>query len=291
METSKEYILMSTEEQKKVMLKILCEFSEFCETHGLEYFLDAGTLLGAVRHKGYIPWDDDIDVNMPRASYDRFCNIIKQNKGRLSLHLFVEFPEDTIFPFLKIADDRTILIEYPDKNPMEVAVYIDVFPKDGIKNDSLKSKIVCDVSYYLNLLRWFNVYSIYAWKNDSNYVKRLIAALGRMVIRWPNVPLKLQKEWINRYSKRNPLEKCTYVTTLVNGEFSKRAPKKCFESSIKLEFEGCYFTAPKDYDAYLKCLYSNTYMEIPPLEKRIKHDNIIFWKNEEARSSFLKELI
>lgn len=277
---------MDLKEQKDVMLNILIRFSEYCDKHNLEYFIDAGTLIGAVRHKGYIPWDDDIDVNMPRKDYDRFCELTRKNNGFLSEHLYVEYPEHTIFPFLKIADDRTILVEYPDRNPMEVGVYIDVFPKDGIKDNGWKSKFVCDTSYRLNLFRWFNVFSIYAWKNDTNVLKKTISGVGRILIRFPNMPLKLQQTWIRVYINRNPIEKCRYVTTLVNGEFNKIAPKECFENYVFLEFEGHKFKAPVGYDKYLRCLYRGDYMVLPPEEKRIHHDNIVYWKSETLRKDF-----
>lgn len=286
---SESRIRMNPQEQKDVMLNILIRFSKYCDSHGLEYFLDAGTLLGAVRHKGYIPWDDDIDVNMPRKDYDRFCELTRKNHGKLSEHLYVEYSEDTIFPFLKIADDRTVLVEYPDKNPMEVGVYIDVFPKDGIKDSSWKSKIVCDVSYKLNLIRWFNVFSIYAWKNDSSYLKRIVARVGRSLIKFPNLPLKLQQAWIKSYGRRNPVGKCRYVTTLVNGEFHKIAPIECFRSSVLLEFEGNRFKAPVGYDQYLRCLYPGDYMTLPPEEKRIHHDTIVYWRSATAYQDFHKD--
>ena len=78
---AKSRVIMTENEQKQVMLNILSFFADFCEDNGLNYFLDAGTLLGAVRHKGYIPWDDDIDVNMPRKDYDRFVQIVRNNNG------------------------------------------------------------------------------------------------------------------------------------------------------------------------------------------------------------------
>ena len=284
-----EYIEMKKEEQKEVMLNILCEFSEFCERNDLDYFLDAGTLIGAVRHQGYIPWDDDIDVNMPREDYEKFINMTKEKGGVLSEYLYVEYPEETIFPFLKIADNRTVLVEYPDKNPMEVGVYIDVFPKDGICDASKKSKLVCDISYNLNLLRWFNVFSVYAWRNSNSVLKKMIAAMGRTFIKHPNIPLVLQQKWIRKYREKYPIDCCKYVTTLVNGEFNKRAPKECFSNYIMVEFEGKKFRAPVGYDEYLKCLYKSDYMQLPPEEERVSHNNIIYWKSEEKKSLF-KEL-
>lgn len=280
-----ERVAMSQNEQKEIMLNILDEFVSFCEKNNLKYYLDAGTLLGAVRHKGFIPWDDDIDVCMPRADYDKFCFLLRTKEKQITEHLYVEFPEDTIFPFLKIADNRTILIEYPESNPIEVGVYIDVFPKDGIKDSSINTKIICKISYIINLFRWFNVYSIYAWKN-KNMLKRIIAFCGRKIIKYPNIPLYIQQKWIKRNNKKHPLEQCKYVTTLVNGEFEKRAPKECFSDYILLEFEGRKYKVPIGYDKYLRCLYPGDYMQLPPKDKQYKHNTIIYWKNIEEKEKY-----
>lgn len=271
-------ILMTQEEQKEVMLYILTEFANFCEEHNLNYFLDAGTLLGAVRHKGYIPWDDDVDVCMPIEDYDKFIQLTKKKEGVMSKSLVVEYPENTIYPFLKISDNRTILIEFPDKYPMEVSVYIDVFPKVGIFGEGFNSRIACGLSSFLRYVQWFNKFSIYAWKENGNTIQKLIAAVGRFCIRKPNKPIQLQNRFIHWYHKKYPLEVCKYVTTLTNGEFHKIAPKECFANYIMMDFEGIKFRGPIGYDTYLKCLYPGDYMELPPKDKRIHHDVMIYWK-------------
>ncbi len=286
---AKSRVIMTENEQKQVMLNILSFFADFCEDNGLNYFLDAGTLLGAVRHKGYIPWDDDIDVNMPRKDYDRFVQIVRNNNGYIRKNMRVEFPEETIYPFLKISDDRTILVEFPHKNPMEVGVYIDVFPKDGIKDDSITSLILCKISEMLGLLLWFNKFSIFAWKNHGGIIKKTIARVGRILIYDPNFPVRLQNRLIQFNAKKNPIEKCKFVTTLTNGEFHKKAPKECFAGYKMMDFEKKKFRVPIGYDTYLRCLYPGDYMELPPENKRIKHDTIIYWKSEAHRELFMEE--
>ena len=287
---SNERISMIGEEQKLVMLRILKNFANFCEKNNLSYFIDAGTLLGAVRHKGYIPWDDDIDVNMPIEDYDKFIQITKNNNGFLREHIRVQYSEETIYPFLKISDDRTILVEFPEKYPMEVEVYIDVFPKVGIVDDGIKTKILCSVCSFLGNLHWFSKFSIYAWKKDKSRIKRFIAALGRKMILNPNIFIKIQSKLIHKNVKKNPLKKCKYVTTLTNGEFNKRCDKTFFDQYIMLDFENQKFKAPKNYKGYLPCLYSDTYMKLPPIEKRITHNTIIFWKSKEMRKEVMNEI-
>lgn len=270
---------MTQEEHKQVMLDILIEFANYCDDHGLMYYLDAGTLIGAVRHKGFIPWDDDIDVNMPQKDYDLFVELSQKAGGYISEHIQVEYPEKTIYPYLKLADDRTVLIEFPDKNPMEVGVYIDVFPKYGIEDKKLSTRFLCGVCHHLELIHWFNTYSIYAWSRPGNSVfKRLIARFGRKVIRHPSWPVRLQNIIMHRYAKMHPWETCKYVTTLSNGEYHKLAPKECFDGYQWLFFEGCKFKGPKDYDTYLHCLYKGDYMQLPPEDQRVHHNVKVYWR-------------
>ena len=270
---------MTLIEQKQVMLNILIEFAKFCDQNNLTYYLDAGTLIGAVRHKGYIPWDDDIDVNMPQIDYDKFIDLTRKNDGYISNHLKVEYPQDTIYPYIKISDDRTILVEFPDKNPMEVGVYMDVFPKYGIKDKCWQSKILCATTEFLDSLHWFNTYSIYAWSRPGhNFLQKCTAWIGRKIIKHPAWPVNLQGWIMHRYAKRHPLEECKYVTTLTNGEYRKLAPKECFDGYQLLEFEGYMFKGPKDFDTYLHCLYKGDYMQLPPEDKRVHHTTIVFWK-------------
>lgn len=270
---------ISLEEHKKIMLNILVEFANFCDEHGLMYYLDAGTLIGAVRHKGFIPWDDDIDVNMPQKDYDRFVEIMRERRGKLTDYLMVEFPENILYSFIKITDTRTALIEFPNDNPMEVGVYIDVFPKYGVKDSSWKSRMACWIAEQMNNLKWFCHYSVFAWQRPGhNFILRSISFIGRLTMAKAKWPAKLQNWYLHLYAKNNPLEKCEYVTTMVYGEFHKIAPKDCFDGFQWLEFEGVRFKGPKDFDTYLHCLYKGDYMQLPPEDKRVHHNVEVYWK-------------
>lgn len=271
--------IMTLAEQKQVMLGILSTFAEYCDTHNLRYYLDAGTLIGAVRHKGYIPWDDDIDVNMPQRDYYAFIKQMRKQNGHLSDNIIVEFSDETLYPFLKISDRRTIMIEFPHDNPMQVQVYIDVFPKFGIKDKSWRSKQVCNICYILGLWQWFNVYTLKKWKRPNMELsKRIVGYILDAINIYPHLPQKLQERFMLQYAKYHPLSECKYVTTLTNGEFHKLAPKECFDGFQWLEFEGMKFKGPKDFDTYLHCLYKGDYMQLPPENKRYHHKTEVYWK-------------
>lgn len=282
-------IKMTIDEQKLVMLKMLVGLDTYCNEYNLRYFLDAGTLLGAVRHHGYIPWDDDVDVNMPRADLDRLVEIVYNNGGYFAPHIKIELPYEHLHPYCKILDDRTVLVEYPEKYPMQSGVYIDLFAKDVVQDSSLNSKWLCKRSEILGLIQWFNKFSIYAWKKDNNMVKRAIAAVGRQLIKDPNLPVRMQDRLIHRNAKKHPVETCKYVTTLTNGEFHKIAPKECFDDYIMMDFEKYKFRCPVGYDTYLRCLYPGDYMQLPPEDKRVHHNTIVYWKSPEDKDDFYKE--
>ena len=265
-------------EHKQIMLEILQAFAFFCEENGLKYYLDAGTLLGAVRHKGFIPWDNDMDVCMMRPDYDRMAEILRDSHYKLNDHIILEQSEDSLYCFSKLSDTRTKLIEYPDSWPEENHIYIDVFPKDGLKDLSFKTKIVCKISEVLGLLNWFNKHSIPYWKEKKKGLKKWIATIAGVLVKDKNKPYRLQQRFIKWYAKNHPLESCEYANTLVNGEFDTVCHRKCFDDRLLMEFEGKKFYGPKGYDEWLRALYGDDYMTPPPPEKQGVHDIVVTWR-------------
>ena len=134
---------MTQEEIKTVQLDMLEAYHSFCMENNLRYFLDAGSLLGAIRHNGFIPWDDDIDLGMPRVDYEKAIAIGKNGFGR---HYRIMPQEEGIYTFAKIVDTRTEMIEFPDKHRNKIGVYIDLFPKDGVQDFSKKWYRKCKIS-------------------------------------------------------------------------------------------------------------------------------------------------
>jgi len=268
---------ITLDEHKQIMLEILLVFASFCEEYGLKYYLDAGTLLGAVRHKGFIPWDNDMDICMMRSDYDRMVDILRERHYRLNNHIILERPENSLFCFCKLSDTRTKLIEYPDTWPEESFVYIDVFPKDGIKDLSFKTKMVCKISGLLSQLHWFNKHSIPYWKEKKKGLKKWIACIASLLVKDKNRPYRLQQKFIKWYAKNHPFVSCEYANTLVNGEFYPICHRNCFDDRILLDFEGKQFYGPKGYDEWLRVLYRD-YMIPPPPEKQRVHDIIVTWR-------------
>jgi len=269
--------IINLKEHQELMLNILTVVDKFCKKNNISYYLDAGTLLGAARHKGFIPWDNDMDIGMLREDYDKFLNILKKINYKLNKYVIALLPQNTMYQFLKICDTRTTLIEFPDKYPMKMHIYIDVFPKDYLLDKSNKTRRLCKKSELLALKYWFNKYSINAWKNYKNIIKKIVGFFGRIFIKHPNKPLIKQDKLIRKYALKYPKEKCNYLTTLVNGEFSKLSKITNFDSTINLIFEGKSFPCPIGYKEYLKDLYGSDYLKQPSLDQQHSHNVKVYW--------------
>lgn len=264
---------LSLREHQLVMLNIIDEFAAFCEEHNLRYFLDAGTLLGAVRHKGFIPWDNDADVCMPRADFDNFFELLKKNNFMLNDHLLLEIPENTIYTFYKLGDTRTKLIEFSDSvEPIKCLIYIDIFVKDGLPNNDCKAKRVCKKNERLSLWHWFYKYSIKKWKKEDNLLKVFIAKTADFLVRNKNKAFFKQNKYIKKIGIKYPYDNCEYVSTLSNGEYYRRCKRSNFDGYILMDFENRTFRVPAGYDDWLTVLYGDNYMEIPSAENQQVHN-------------------
>lgn len=270
--------LIELEESKKIELEILSYFARFCEEHGLRYFLAYGTLIGAVRHKGFIPWDDDVDVQMPREDYNRLIKIFNDKKEIDYLNLVA--PEDKIsrHSIVKIIDTRTVKIEKSvDYKNGHLGIDIDVFPLDGQPSD--------EESYdkwwnKLNKIYWFYLINIL---DPSVSIKKSIAVpLIRVLFN-----KKRMKKNADKLHAAYPYETSQYVGSVESAFNSKKnhIEKNQYENFVMLEFEGHLFRAPCGYDKILSTMYGD-YMKLPPEEKQVTHhSNYCYWRenaNEEV---------
>ena len=253
-----------------VLLEILSEIDRVCKRNNIKYVLAFGTLLGAVRHKGFIPWDDDLDIWMMRDDYDRFIRACKNDLGsRYFLSCFVterEYPYD----FAKVMKKKTVYLEeWSRYRKIHKGIYVDIFPLDNVKLGTYG--IQRRVFSFFRRARWRAIDKKCMprdeWKKSE--VKRItwftapLSVLG-------NVRLHVIMERIMRHYNRN--SKCQYVYTMCHPYSSYRLFKKeWFEETIDLEFEGMSFPCPKDYKKILKQAYGN-YMKLPPENERLPHD-------------------
>ena len=250
---------------KKVEIDILKAFIKVCDSLKLKYYILEGTLLGAVRHKGFIPWDDDIDVGMPRADYERFCH---EGQNLLPDHYFIQTintEKDYRANFAKIRNSRTTFIETSVRHcNINHGIYIDIFPLDDCFDDEHAHKRRCkSLSFILMTLRVIK--GFYVPDKKKTIVRRLAELLS--VIRYPTIrgALLAREKWMKALPQSN-----TYANYCSAWYLREVIPKEWFGDSEYLEFEGLRVRVPKEYDKWLTRVYGN-YMQLPPPEKRVAH--------------------
>lgn len=271
-------------EMKILLQDILYEFANFCEENNLRYYLSYGTLLGAIRHKGFIPWDDDIDVMMPRPDYIRFLEITKGGfKNNLKV-CSLENTDNYIYPFAKIIDSRTILIESSVKADInELGVYIDVFPLDGLPNSEKEIKKHFNRIRNLKKIHGFSVSAVPSWNKVSKLsLKRMIKNIIMLIIKKPFsiYGYKRIADHMDNLAQKYDFNEANKSSNLVWGVYGdgEVMDKGCFINSVYVTFEKRQYLAPSDYHQVLSQLYGD-YMQFPPLEKRItRHNTKVYWK-------------
>lgn len=256
-------------ELKKIELDILCEIHRICQEQNIRYSLAAGTLLGAVRHGGFIPWDDDIDIFMPRPDYDRFIEFCKSNPIGFNI-ICSETNEKYKYLFAKAMARNTIIIEdFSNPDNIEMGIYVDIFPIDGLADTYESAKKEFNkTSFKRELLvakNWkkFTRSKTRSWKYEP--IRFAFFLLSRFIS-----AKKIIKSLNDRFRK-NPFEKMEYSACISSSYRQKDImATSIFSEYIDIEFEGKTFKAFKNYHAYLSNIYGN-YMELPPEEKRVSH--------------------
>lgn len=255
---------------RKIQLEILDVVAEFCEQNDIQYWIDSGTLLGAIRHKGYIPWDDDIDLGMLREDYDRFAQIFNEKNDRYKF-LCVENTPSFYVPHGKVCDTTTVLYE-PDEKGHKTSINIDIFVYDNAPDNDDEVKKMYDRRDFLRML--YNTKTNREIRS-TNLLKKLVKYALRVVLRLfgPNDLIlrmsKNSKKYAQKSTKR--VGNFTSFTRMV-------CDKRVFNSYIDVEFEGKLYKAPVGYDEWLRSFYNN-YMELPPVEKRVSHHSFVAYAN------------
>ncbi len=251
------------------MLDILQDIHRFCEGNGLKYYLAYGTLLGAVRHGGFIPWDDDIDIWMPRPDYERMK---KEYNHAYYKVLTAETDKHYPLDFMKIHDSRTVVEE--DGGDGNWGIFVDVFPLDGTPGEKQWKKTCKKINFMRHLIANQRFTRHYTLSKKHRFKKNVSIAIGKILHPFLSLNQLLMKEDV--ILKSFSIETCSFIC-----DFTDLHPillKKGFlDYPILLSFEGSYFYAPKDYNGWLTLIFGD-YMTPPPPEKCISNHNIrAFW--------------
>ncbi|MDE7208661.1 MAG: LicD family protein [Clostridia bacterium] len=261
---------LSLQQLKDIEIQLLLKVHKICEEQGLRYSLGGGTLLGAVRHRGFIPWDDDIDIMMPRPDYDAFISYCLSCKEIPFKIKSWETDKSYVDLSAKIYDTKTLLV---DKNTCDyednIGVFIDVFPIDGLANSYKQAKKVFNSTSFKRALlvaaQWKKFFKskTHAWYFEPFRLGMFI--LSRFVNKQ-----KLFDKIQNKYKKID-FDKVDFAAA-VGGSYREKEilEKSIFTELIELSFENEKFHAISQYDAYLSSIYGD-YMKLPPEEKRVSH--------------------
>lgn len=250
------------EELHPYSLRMLKYVDDVCRENNLTYFLSGGTALGAVRHGGFIPWDDDADIMLPRSDYERFLKIMaeKEEKGLSGIYKVgsVHNRSDWSFPFARIWDSTTRVV-YHNLNEAPTGIFIDIYPMDGLPDSMRRTKL-----YYLRI-RLLHV-CLFAsirkhFKPDESYIalKKMLAVVMR------RIGSRRICMHIDRLARKRDFDSAKYVgcTVLSHYMARERFERRHFQHGIYHKFEDLQLPIPNGCDAYLSSLYGD-YMTPPP---------------------------
>ena len=254
-------------------------FHAFCKEHEIKYSLGYGSLIGAIRHKGFIPWDDDMDVVMMREDFDRFCNIFVDSED---YKLFSYNRGNTYSAVARLCDMRKTFVK--TGSPLfteDTGLWIDIFPFDSVDQDKAcfekRKAIIIKANEDVGLCRWqmreFSIKEIVHLRTFYYWMKNVRKARQNI-----NILVKNQNDLcVSFASEDSPMMSMLAFPVYIDRDFS---PKNVFENVVQVPFEKESFMIMEGYDEWLKIIYGD-YMTPPPLEKQVRGHSLhkYFWKN------------
>lgn len=265
---------ISIDEVKKIQLDVLEAIDGFCEGHGIVYSMACGTMLGAVRHKGYIPWDDDIDIYLLREDYRKLVQVFPRvYKGCYEL-ISLERDNRWDRPYAKVFDNRTVVEENANCAVL-IGVNIDVYPIDDVPDD--KKLWEC----YNRKRRFYQSLVPIKYMRPSSS-KTIIRNTVLMISKIPLMTISSRRIalFLAKYAERYNGKGSNYVFECVQGMLQKnRFKKDLFNDIKKYPFEDREFCGFANYDEYLRNAYGD-YMILPPAEKQVSHHDFKAWRKK-----------
>lgn len=270
-DTMREYTREELLGLQKISLEMAEVFVRFCEEHDLTCYFCGGGCIGAIRNKGFIPWDDDLDFFMPRDDYEKFVeywSCYEEGKRYILSDTTRNYVDRNNFATLR--DSQTTQIK-PYQKDLKVphGVALDVIPLDGYPSGKLQRKFQC---------MWSLIYSLFRAQTVPEKHGGVMAFGSKLllgVFRGKNIRYaiwKLAKRNMTKYS----ISKCEYITELCSGPFymKKKYRSEWFKKAVYVEFEGTRMPIPVGYDGYLREAFGD-YMQLPPKEKQKAHHDCV----------------
>jgi len=269
---------ISDNELKKIQFGILTELDAVCRKIGIRYSLCGGSLLGAVRHKAFIPWDDDIDIIMPRPDYDALISYCKEEETAFRM-ISHETEEEYGYLFAKATARNTLIYdENCGSDKLEMGVYVDIFPVDALGNSPEEAqKAFSATRFKRELLVARNWNRFFRSKTHGIIYEpfRLAFFILSRFFSKKSLISSIEKAYTKKFGTTE------YCASICGSYRSKEIlPTSVYTDYITLEFEGREFMAIKNYDTYLSAIYGD-YMTLPPKEKQVSHHSFTAYYKEE----------
>lgn len=266
---------ITLQEMQQIELNMFKVFVQVCQQYNLRYFMDGGTLLGACWFKGFIPWDDDIDLKMPRPDYEKLISLDNAFPDYIS----IEKPSEgkCEYLFAKLIDNRTVLIEEKNGIKKFTGIYIDIFPMDGYPDESRMYEKHRKKMQKLNGLFHSSLEGFSALKRSKQIRSRIRGHYYAMRFKSNQQAAWYFCQILHREAQKYPYDTSKCVGMTVEGDYEKeKFQREWVDEIVQLPFEDGFYNAPGGYDPHLTIFYGD-YMHLPKILP--DHYHTVYWKD------------
>lgn len=260
---------LTSKEIKARLLDVLVFMDQVCRKHDIQYTLLSGTLLGAARHQGFIPWDDDVDVAMLWDDYVKFINLDEvRNVDGIGIHCADterDYNEHYYYPYAKLEDNTTLI--HSDQKFDKGGIFVDIFPIIAFPNDDVEAK---KLSKEMSKRRWRSLVSATKYENYMKRILRLCYSLN----------YRSNRDRMLELGAAQNISSAKYVGDMFSryNSFDDRFPKELFSEYTTLPFEGYELSVIANYEQMLKMTYGN-WQQVPPVDQRVSHELTVYLKD------------
>lgn len=267
---------LTLDQIKDCETNILSTFADFCDKNNLRYYLSYGTLIGAVRHHGFIPWDDDIDVEMPRSDYNKLIEILSNQNNLITenIELKTPFSKNYQYPFAKVIDNTTFVQEITMKKKYKTSVWIDIFPLDNIPDSPREAEKFIKKAKKMSKYYFYTIERKYS---GQDLIGKIKFNTIRMILT-PIYTIINQKQRINHFAQRYSSQNTQRFTELIANNYAELSIRdNTYLTQTEIQFENKMYTTFANYDKFLNNYYGD-YMVLPPEEQRVLAHSLTAYK-------------